>query len=452
MPYARRGNSDERNYANKRGELAVIMSGEPAGVLSVYQGGFSRFDYVRTYGGPALSARMPRGSGPFLDACVRPWCEGLLPDSDSVRRSMGQRAGVSPHDAFGLLGFFGRDCPGAVQVCDPDDVAGARAEGGAYEPVGDAEIARRLLRAKDVESPDWWGEGERWSLGGAQGKLALARIDGAWHRCLSGAASTHIIKPGVPGFELQQLDEYLCMRLASSVGLACAQVSYQEFAAVPAIVVERYDREIVEGGLVARLHQEDLCQAMGLMPKDKYKPSAMDCMDVMRMDGSGDSVERFVSALFFNYLIGATDAHAKNYSCMHLVGDDLFLAPLYDLASIFPYVRRQRGARSAAMAIGRERRLGRLCGSHVRRFASQCDLDPEGCLAIMERLAYKTRACVEEVVRESAHIRGVEVMGPELVRTVQASCTAMLANLDRDGRTCDTSLISVMNSGTVLRP
>ena len=70
----------------------------------------------------------------------------------------------------------------------------------------------------------------------------------------------------------------------------------------------------------------------------------------------------------------------------------------------------------------------------------------------MERLAYKTRACVEEVVRESAHIRGVEVMGPELVRTVQASCTAMLADLDPDGRTRDTSLIPVMKAGTVLRP
>lgn len=190
MPYARRGNSDERNYANKRGELAVIMSGEPAGILSVYQGGFFRFDYDNAYGGPALSARMPRGSGPFLDECVRPWCEGLLPDSDSVRRSMGQRAGVSPHDPFGLLRFFGRDCPGALQVCDPDDVADVLAEDGSYEPIRDEEMAERLLRVQDEARPDWTGEGERWSLGGAQGKLALAYIDMAWYRCFDSYSKT----------------------------------------------------------------------------------------------------------------------------------------------------------------------------------------------------------------------------------------------------------------------
>jgi hypothetical protein len=88
MPYARRGNSDERNYANKRGELAVIMSGEPAGILSVYQGGFFRFDYDNAYGALRsrhachvapdpfwTSASDPGARGCFLTviACGAPW-------------------------------------------------------------------------------------------------------------------------------------------------------------------------------------------------------------------------------------------------------------------------------------------------------------------------------------------------------------------------------------------
>ncbi|MBR3225703.1 MAG: HipA domain-containing protein [Atopobiaceae bacterium] len=451
MPYSRRGANDERNYRMVSQTLAVLVQGEYAGKIDVYERGFARFEYDRSYDGPSVSVRMSKGDGPFNDDVVRPWIEGLLPDNSAVRNSMAEQAGCSHTNPFLLLEHFGRDCPGAVQLCPPDEVATVLMQEGSYEPISNVEIGRRLREAKSSTDPVWTEAEEHWSLGGAQGKISLARIGGHWNSCRGSAATTHLFKPGVEGFSLQSLDEYLCMRLAWECGLQVAPVSYEEFDGVPAIVVERYDREITSNGLVLRLHQEDLCQALGYMPKDKYTPSPAEILVLLAADQDGRSINDFVSALFFNYLIGATDAHAKNYSLMHLADDDVFLAPLYDVASIFPYAKKKRGARVAAMPIGKEKRFGRLTGSNIDRFARSNELDEHACRDLMERLAILVHDKVEKVVHDNLYIGGVRKMGPELVRTVRANCEAMLCNMERDGKTLDATLCPTIDSGRLIR-
>ena len=56
----------------------------------------------------------------------------------------------------------------------------------------------------------------------------------------------------------------------------------------------------------------------------------------MSADPEAD-VERFLKANMFNWLIGGTDAHAKNYSFLIDADDSIRLAPLYDLSSQLPY-------------------------------------------------------------------------------------------------------------------
>jgi serine/threonine-protein kinase HipA len=62
------------------------------------------------------------------------------------------------------------------------------------------------------------------------------------------------------------------------------------------------------------------------------------------------AVWRFADALISNCLIGGTDAHAENYSLL-LAGDQVRLAPLYDIASALPYGVHERKLRFA-MKIG----------------------------------------------------------------------------------------------------
>ncbi len=78
---------------------------------------------------------MPVGSGPFYTDVLVPWIEGLLPDNSRVRQSMAREASCSATNPFELLEYFGRDCPGAVQICSPLDVASVLAQEGDYEPI-----------------------------------------------------------------------------------------------------------------------------------------------------------------------------------------------------------------------------------------------------------------------------------------------------------------------------
>jgi len=95
-------------------------------------------------------------------------------------------------------------------------------------------------------------------------------------------------------------------------------------------------------GSIVRVYQEDLCQALAVYPRRKYEsaggPTAADIARLLRdnsTDGDAD-VWEFVQALIFNYLIGAPDAHAKNYSVMHAPGLTR-ITPMYDVASALPY-------------------------------------------------------------------------------------------------------------------
>ena len=66
--------------------------------------------------------------------------------------------------------------------------------------------------------------------------------------------------------------------------------------------------------------------------------------------------ERLLRWLVFNYLIGNSDAHAKNVSFL-VAPDGIDLAPFYDLLSVKAY-----GDDTMAMAIGDETRYGWVTG------------------------------------------------------------------------------------------
>ena len=93
-----------------------------------------------------------------------------------------------------------------------------------------------------------------------------------------------------------------------------------------------------------RLHQEDVCQALGVSPHRKYQneggPGPEDIVSLLIRESNEPEtdVAAFLDALALNWVIGGTDAHAKNYSLLLSAGS-VRLAPLYDLISILPYPR-----------------------------------------------------------------------------------------------------------------
>jgi serine/threonine-protein kinase HipA len=128
---------------------------------------------------------------------------------------------------------------------------------------------------------------------------------------------------------------------------------------------------------VLRLHQEDLCQALGLMPTAKYQneggPSPTQIIALLRDHSSSQQadLDSFVDALIFNWLIGGTDGHAKNYSLLHGGAGAVRLAPLYDLASALAYPELDQEKLKLAMAIGGEYRVRRVGLRQWRAFARE---------------------------------------------------------------------------------
>lgn len=427
-------------------ELAVFIGDSRCGVLSQASTGALAFCYDPDYSGVPLSCSMPVGLTVYGDRAVRPYLMGLLPDEESTRAAIGAKFGVSGDNPFKLLAHIGCDCPGAVRVLPLDGEKSPAVTDGLVR-LGDKDVAQLLLDIKENASAAWTGEDGfdgRWSLGGCQAKVALRQQDGCWYRCEGGAPSTHILKPGVAGMANQALVEYLSMRVADAVGLPTACVSYERFADQWAVVIERYDRYF-EGENVVRVHQEDLCQALGVSPLRKYAdqggPNTPQIIELLRGTGasSKENVYRYILYLYFNYLIGATDAHAKNHSLVFYGADKIRLAPLYDVASIAPYqslAPRRRKPLRAALSIGGENRFGLVGKEHVEKMVENCGLDGLGLDVGMlvnrfAMMANMVPAAVEdEVARAVAGgLPGAAEVGEPMKSEIAQNCARTLRNL-----------------------
>jgi serine/threonine-protein kinase HipA len=373
-------------------QLAVLLSGRRIGTLTQTHQVEFRYgdDYLSQNPSTPLSLAMPPRPEPYRRDRTLPWLDGLLPDRFEVRQRWAQQFRVSARNPVALLIHMGRDCPGAVQLCLEPDVEEVGTDRGELVPLSEDQLGRRI-RALRTDGDAWTVAGERWSLGGAQSKIAVVERDGQWYEAHGSVPTTHIIKPGVAGFAAQGLVEHVCMSAVRSLGVPTAPTRYLEFDGQGAVIITRYDR-VDRHSKIIRVHQEDLCQALSVPAPKKYEsdggPSAADISDLLRGRADSDSHRRFVEAVALNYLLGASDGHAKNYAVL-LSGSQARLAPLYDLASSLPYdpVDDDSDLRKTAMAIGGARRYGQVTRRHWERFARRTGTDLEPFLSRLGELA-----------------------------------------------------------------
>ncbi len=418
---------------NKR-ILATIIAGQVAGYVEQHESGQLTFEYLPDYHGAPLSISMPIGNRVYGDKQVRPYLFGLLPDDDRVRRNTGLEFDVSGNNPFALLTHVGLDCPGAVQFCPPENITLALERPSSTTPVSDADIAARLRIGRTRSDYAWIEPAEHWSLGGQQSKFALRLVDGAWHSCQGAAATTHIFKCGISHLPYQALNEYICMKLAAACTLPTAEVAYRQFENEVAIIITRYDRFTDSHGDIGRFHQEDFCQALGILPENKYPefggPAAIDIIRLLKQTGryATENLMQFATMLFFNYLVGAPDAHAKNYSLLIAENGDMRLAPLYDVASILPY-RDPRKTYKTAMSIGGENRFGFVSRNAIERFANAAGLPADDCVRIMAALARMIPERFSQVMEEEAHIPGIDELRDHWEDPLVKLCSTTLNGL-----------------------
>ena len=427
--------------------LNVYIAGAPCGQLTEDRYGRISFEYDPNYCSVPLSLSMPVGLERYGDRIVRPYLMGLLPDEASTRTAIGAKFGISGNNPFRLLEIVGFDCPGAVQICRPNVTLPAESDAHNLIELSDGDIEKRLAAVRHNAAAAWSSELEsegHWSLAGCQAKFALRAQDGRWFEC-AGAATTHIMKPGVVGLGNQALVEYLSMKTAGAVKLPVAEVDHRMFGPEPAIIVKRYDRMQSRSGKVLRIHQEDFCQALSISPDIKYAdqggPTTPQIIGLLKATGKNarENVYRFVLYLFFNYLVGATDAHAKNHSVLFVAPDDIRLAPLYDVASIAPYqsiAPTKRKPIRAALSIGGENRFGMLKRADVEKMVADCRLDGLGLGAnlLCEKLATMAhvvpdalRATIDDA--QSRKLHGISEVAGALQSEIEGNCKRTLSHL-----------------------
>ena len=371
-----------------------------------------------------LSLSLPLSDSTHDDRTVRAFLWGLLPDSERVLERWARDYQVSARNPFALLQHVGEDCAGAAQFVSPDRVdMMLRGEGG-VEWITDDEIAERL-RVLRRDPASWHlARTGQFSLAGAQAKTALYRdpVSGRWGDPWGSTPTTHIIKPAITGFDEHDLNEHLCLQAARRVGLTVASSQVATFGNERAIVIERYDRLPAPEGDTVRIHQEDMCQALGVLPTQKYQseggPTPEQIVELLRREvqprgRSETQIGRFVDALAFNWLIGGTDAHGKNYSIL-LAGGEVRLAPLYDLASVLPYDDMYLPKLRLAMRIGGEYRIERINGRHWRRFATDNELDRESTIERIDQLAARVPPSFEAAAADES-VRQLESPLPALL-------------------------------------
>ena len=342
---------------------------------------FSYDDSYLNSGLSPISLSLPLSDVEYSQKNCLPFFEGLLPEGD-VKRRISDFLHISETSTLKLLQELGGDCAGMISILPEGEINRTKNSYefslDNYEPLAKEKLSeyiknintRPLLKAKAQL---------RLSLAGAQEKLPLVYKDGEFYLPKKGAPSTHIIKPTGHG-ELSNLsaNEYICMKLAEHSELRVPRTELMQIEGSEFLLIERYDR-ICQGNRISRIHQEDICQALGVFSDFKYQndggPSIADICHLLKTKTSVPLLElrAFLQYVLFNFIIGNCDAHGKNYS---LILQDNFvkLAPIYDTVCtlIYPNLTQK-----LSMKIGKHVEIKKVNCDDFAILAEQFGLKPK---------------------------------------------------------------------------
>ncbi len=334
--------------------LNVWMNGEAVGQWRVDRGShWFRYEaaWLESEHCRPLSRSLPISSSlEITGETVRHYFDNLLPDNEKIRARLGKRFNTKT-DIFSLLQAIGRDCVGAVQLL-PDGIAPEGWDTIDYAPLSEQQVESILQAIPDESVPINDDELFRISIAGAQEKTALLRWQGQWCRPHGSTPTTHIFKLplgmiGVGGSRVDASDsvynEWLCAQIVAALGLPAAPTAIAVFGRETALVVERFDRAWMENDTwIARLPQEDFCQALGVAPDKKYEqhggPGMQKCLQLLQGSVNQSDTLLFLLTQLAFFLLAAPDGHAKNFSIFLQRGNAWEMTPLYDMLSAWPYL------------------------------------------------------------------------------------------------------------------
>lgn len=400
------------------------------GVIETLPGSGEQFHYVESWLSNEmafpLSLSLPLTDKPYSARAMRPYFDGLLPEGQS-RRAVARQLHVGEAAYVRILAGIGEECIGAVSFYDPENEPFE-----SYRPIAEDAVASFCERAH--ESTASLSLSDRFSLSGSQAKMSLFRNgEGDWFEALGGAPSTHILKPVSARFGDSCTNEALCMLTAKACGLRVPETMLIDYGPAPLICIQRFDRvvdessRLIDGQLAPlRLHQEDFCQALGVVPEHKYEENRSSYLlkmaELLRAYSTDPIAD--ISSLWtyvvFNWLIGNCDAHLKNFAVLRSADcRELRLSPLYDVlcTSVYPGLSREMG-----MSLAGARSLDGVDGEVLRTAAKELMLPADFAMSTARDLADRLLPAIEQAEESllAYNVIGVEEFAARLKSEVES--------------------------------
>lgn len=294
----------------------------------------------------------------------------LLPEA-GAREQIVRDLKITDTD-FNLLRAIGGECAGALSILETQY---APSHAGSYYPLDDAGLKKILLGKGRPLSLKIKGH-TRLSLAGAQNKCPVLVNESGYWLPQNESPSNTILKFELNDYRHLPAYETFTTLLARRLGLPVVDIQLKQYEGIFFAEVKRYDRYVSTQGEVVRMHQEDLCQALGYGYNKKYQeeggPGFVDCFHLIKAKSSRPLVDlpNLLGWLVFNVLVGNSDAHAKNISLLY-TKEGLCLAPFYDLICTRAI---ERVDYHLAMSVGKKRNPSLIGQEHWRELARQCEL------------------------------------------------------------------------------
>jgi len=426
----------------KSAALDVYLGRSHVGAYSRSASGATSFRYDPSWLNSdrsfAISLSLPLSDRQWTGDRIASVFDGLLPDNSTVRETIAAREGADSASTFDLLAAIGRDCVGALRFIpegdDPGDPTLMR-----YEPIDDADIARRLAGLATNPLGMLGDDDFRISLAGVEEKTAFLRVGNEWHIPRGATPTSHIFKPpmrhGPLGLDFSDSpwNEWLCLLICTELGLPTAKAESLLFDGKPVLVIERFDRRWVQN-ILYRLPQEDMCQALGIPPSRKYQseggPDIIAVLDILNSAASprADRLTFFKAQIVF-WLLAAIDGHAKNFS-VFLTPGGFNLTPLYDVMSAAPYSELPAQKVKLAMSIGNNRhyRVREIQPRHFYQTGQKAGLYEEDIRELLGDVTAKIDAALTNAGNAAQKAGMPEKTASAIIEGIQSRTAILKAN------------------------
>ena len=353
-------------------------------------------EYLESSNPKAISVSLPLARRDFSAEETKVFFDGLLPEG-FTRREVARQLHADEADYLTILSGLGKECIGGVRILQENEPSPEAA----YEELTMEQI--KSLAEEGVAKSVEIVTNTHLSLTGASGKVGLYQDanSGKWYLPYGDAPSTHIIKQSHVRLEDIVINEQMMMLTAAELGLDTVESNILNCGGGAdheiLFATKRYDRcfpkkKVKIGGLARpnRLHQEDFAQAMGIPSAEKYETTDQGYLkrmfDIVRQNSSDplrDQIELW-DRIVFNFLIGNTDAHIKNFSLLYDEGmNRIRLAPAYDMISTVVY---SESTRNMSFYIGGEVNLDRITDSCFEKASAEAGIGRALAMSRVEKM------------------------------------------------------------------